>query len=118
MDNKLKYYIISVLRKASYKWGARNKVKSAARVERGKYSCNICKQIVGAKEIRMDHTDPVVSPVLGWQGFDIYIERMFIDEPGWQAICIPCDRDKQTVERQIRKENGHTNKRTSKKIKS
>lgn len=105
MDTKLKQFIITVLRRASYKWKPRNVVYAAARVARGMYKCNLCANTFSRKEVVMDHKNPVVSPQHGFQGFDIYIERMFVDESGWQCICKTCHDSKTDEERVIRQVN-------------
>ena len=46
-------------------------------------------------DVKMDHIDPAV-PLDGWQGFDIFIERMFCDEDGFQSLCGP-DHDIKTA---------------------
>lgn len=100
----LKSYIIATLRRATYRFPARYNVMNKARISRGKYQCNICKNILSRKEIRMDHIEPVVNPLIGFTTWDDYITRMFVPESGWQALCLKCDKEKQTIERAIRKE--------------
>lgn len=101
MDQKLKNFAISLLRKGTFKWKPRSNVKKAARRKQDKnpatgrlcwYSeCAICHDLFLEKEIVMDHVLPVVCPKLGWQGFDVYIERMYpLEESGFQAICESC----------------------------
>ena len=52
------------------------------------------------KNIVADHIDPVVDPHVGFQGWDVYINRMFI-EIGWQAICYSCHSKKTKKENAI-----------------
>jgi len=110
MKQHLKTFIISVLRRATFKWKSRTAAYNAAKIQTGafktgraKYSwqCAKCEQLFKSKEICMDHVDPVV-PIAGWQSgedFDLveYVERMFPDKEGWQCLCGPCH-DKKTEE--------------------
>jgi hypothetical protein len=54
----LKAFLVSQLRRASYKWPERTKVLQAARIERGLYKCATCLQIFD------DRLLPVSSPPL------------------------------------------------------
>lgn len=116
MDSKLKYFAINLLRRGTYKWKPRTAVKNAAKVSYGKYKCNLCKEIFQAKDTVLDHIHPVVDPILGWQGFDVYIERMYCDESGFQLLCNPCH-DKKTQSEQVVRQVVKSNERTAKKIK-
>ena len=103
MDSKLKQFIINTLRRASYRWPPRFNTMNKARVERGKYRCNLCQNIHRRKDVSLDHINPVVNPVKGFEGFDIYIERMFVGEAGWQVLCKECHNGKTNQERVLRK---------------
>lgn len=109
MQKSLKNFVIRVLRRESLKWPARNKVYKAARVARGQYKCAICGCISRAKDTFMDHVDPVVSVTDGWQGFDVFIERLFVPEEGWQAVCKTCHDAKSKEENTIRREEDPSN---------
>ena len=95
------------------------------------YSCAACKKQMGAtawrvyksgkkkgkprkiKNIVADHIEPVVDPHVGFQGWDVYIKRMFI-EIGWQAICLGCHKIKSAEESAIaakRRKNESANKK-------
>jgi hypothetical protein len=99
--------ITSALRKANSYWKPKQQCIKDARVARGQYMCSSCHSIVPTsvygvyksgkkkgkprkiKNIVADHIEPVVDPHVGFQGWDVYIKRMFI-ETGWQAICRSC----------------------------
>jgi 5-methylcytosine-specific restriction endonuclease McrA len=98
----LKTWLIPKLRRLSYMWPNRNIAKSLARVERGKYRCNICNNIFGPKEIVMDHIMPVV-PVEGFQDLGNFVESLFCEVDGYQAICSPCHSVKTFKENEQRK---------------
>lgn len=133
MDSKLKSFAISLLRRGTFRWKPRNEVRKAAKIEYGKYICQICLKITRAKDLIIDHRLPVVDPEVGWQGFDVYIERMFCPAENLQAICKPCHLVKTASEAVIRKEakdklkalnplvtkkKALTNKKKSRKVKS
>jgi len=105
-----KSFVIMVLRRGSYKWPPRNEVLKSARVDRGMYQCNVCKTVVGRKDISLDHITPVVS-LSGFTTWDEYIDRMYCDASGFQAICTVCHDKKTAMERELRKE-----KRLEKKL--
>lgn len=88
----LKTFIVGVLRRATFKWPARTEALQAARVSRGNYKCNICKDDgFGPKDIVLDHIQPAVDPKHGWTTYDDFIQRLFCDAEGFQVICSGCD---------------------------
>ncbi len=97
-DIKFRYWLISTLRRASYRWEPRYRTLVEARVARGQYKCNICDQIVGRKDINIDHIIPVVGPE-GYVDWNTYIKRMFCDRSGFQAICTKCHDIKTATEK-------------------
>lgn len=98
-----KSFVISTLRKASFRWPPRYRVMVKARRDRGKYECAICHSIVGNRDIQMDHKEPVLLVDKGFTTFDEYIERLFCDEDGYQAICRTCHDIKTKEENELRK---------------
>lgn len=81
------------------KWGPIQQVRKKARVKRGFYLCNQCKQEVPAtlpgdkrriKNAIVDHIHPVVDPVVGFTSWDSVIERMFCEEDNLQLLCKEC----------------------------
>ena len=70
-DSRFRAWIISNLRRMSFKWPQKNAVKKAAKVKVGEfktgrdkfgYQCNICKEIFKAKDTVVDHILPVINP--------------------------------------------------------
>ncbi len=49
----------------------------------------------------VDHIVPVVDPEVGFTNWDEYVERMFIEEDGYQILCWSCHSDKTNEERKI-----------------
>ena len=114
MDSKQKQFIISALRRATFKWPARGAAKKAARVpipgkffKNGKqkhgYLCAICGQIFAEKDTRLDHKYPVkkVDADTSWEET---LERMIPYEDGWQVLCDPCHNEKTREENEKRKQ--------------
>lgn len=106
----LKAFLIAVLRRSTYKYPPRYNCMNNARVDRGKYKCKECQQIVGRKFIRIDHKIPVVDPELGFPlqtngepDWNTYIPRMFCDESNFQALCLECHAIKTKAEKQVKK---------------
>lgn len=109
-------FIKSILRKASMRWGPTNRVKAKARVERGRYRCAKCGEVVPAtavvelkngkvkrvKNIAVDHINPVV-PTSGFDSWDNVIDRLFCDECGLQLLCRECHDEKCKEETNERK---------------
>ncbi|MDM8548296.1 hypothetical protein QUF61_17530 [Candidatus Venteria ishoeyi] len=111
--------ITSALRKVSSYWKPKQKCLKKANVSRGMYRCEHCKQVVplkiwgvwksGKKEgkprkitnILADHINPVVDPAVGNISWDVYIERMFVEEDGYQALCHDCHSKKTKAENAI-----------------
>lgn len=81
-----KSWMISQLRKASYRYPARNEALKRARVDRNQYKCAHCGNIFGRKDVQIDHIVPVVK-LQGFTGWDDYITRMFCPVEGYQVLC-------------------------------
>jgi 5-methylcytosine-specific restriction endonuclease McrA len=112
----LKNFIIASLRKSTYRYPPRYNCMNAARTERGKYKCALCSLVVGRKEIKVDHIEPVVGPE-GFIDWNAYVLRMFPDEKGFQALCYTCHKAKTKLENHTRKLN-RLSKLKKKKIKN
>ena len=102
-EARFKGFIVSALRRASGRWGPKFACKKKARIARNAYICAQCSGIVGNSQIKIDHIEPVVDPTRGFQGYDTFISRLFVELEGYQAICIPCHNTKTQVEREQRK---------------
>lgn len=107
-------FIKSALRAASRKWPQKHEALKKACVGKrlnkatGKdvfhYKCAACSNLFKAVDVQVDHIDPVVSVENGFEGWGIYIERMFCEADGYQVLCKTCHSVKTANERKARKE--------------
>lgn len=104
IDSKRKSFIVSTLRRSSYRWYGRYEAMKRARIERGLYRCNVCKGAFKNKEINLDHILPVV-PLTGFDTWEGYLDRLFCEPEGMQVLCKTCHDIKCSLEREERKKN-------------
>lgn len=104
MDQRKKSHAIAALRRSTYKWRGRWMAEKRSHVGRGEYLCESCGLIDKKKEMQMDHIVPVVDPSAGWQGFDSFVDRVLVEETGWQRLCKACHSIKTKEENLVRKE--------------
>ena len=102
----------------SYDMELRRVRDNPARIRRGFYKCECCKQEVPAtkkvtlkngkeKKVRnivADHREPIVDPSVGFVDWNTWIERCFIELNGYDALCYDCHTIKSNKEKQIAKE--------------
>ena len=103
-EARFKGFVVSALRRASSRWAPKYTCKKNARTGRNQYVCASCKAVVGNKDIKIDHIEPVVDPALGFQGYDQFVKRLFVELDGYQAICVPCHQLKTNQEKELRNE--------------
>lgn len=101
----LQQFVISGLRRLSYKTPMRAAALTAARVERGKYKCAICQEIYTKRRICVDHIEPVLDTNLGFTTWDSYIERLFCTPQKLQILCKSCHNAKSKAENKDRRKN-------------
>jgi len=115
----VKAFVIASLRRASYRWPARNEALNRARVSRGIYKCEQCGKHFKKKEIQLDHIEPVV-PVTGYTNLDDYAHRLLCNADGYSVLCI-ADHEVKTLHenlaRKIIKGEKPKKKRSAKKRK-
>lgn len=101
-------FIKGALRNASRKWGPISDSLREARVGRGEYLCNSCKEVVPAttkdgrrrvKNVHVDHILPVIDPNEGFTTWDSVIERLFVEKEGLQVLCSACHKIKSDEEK-------------------
>lgn len=113
-DNpKLKSFLVNALRRASYRWPGRHSAQKKAHVGRNQYVCAMCGPNIfyTRKEVQLDHITPVVDPQKGWEDLDVFAERMFVDEDGFQVICSRHHEEKTAAEGVVRKKTRATKKK-------
>jgi hypothetical protein len=101
--SKKRSFIVSALRRASCRWRPKNDVKKNARVGRNQYKCAMCSVIVGNKDAKVDHIAPCV-PVTGWDDYDGFIQRLFVEVDGLRVLCVECHDKVTTEQKQVRKQ--------------
>ncbi len=102
VSNNVKSFVIRALRRSSLRWYARNACMKRAKKARNQYECAHCHNIFGRKDVHLDHKEPVIDPLKGFESFDIYIERLFVPETGYQLLCKPCHEVKTQWENAVR----------------
>lgn len=113
---RFKSFIISALRTATRRWPPKFKAMKEACIGRKTnkatnklayhYKCAHCKKLYVAKDIQVDHILPVVDTVNGFQGWDVFVNRMFCEKENLQVLCKPCHSIKTQMEKEERKKNG------------
>lgn len=102
------------LRRASRFWKPISDTIKNARVRKGIYLCNGCKQEVTAsivvdgkrvKNVFCDHINPVVDPETGFSGWDSFVNNLYCELDNLQLLCKSCHDHKSKTERSIRSNN-------------
>jgi len=124
MDSKTKGKIINAVRKVTYTYSPRNKVRNRQKVAPASFRCELCEYVIytGTKDldvsgldefenkkigkVYIDHIDPCI-PIEGFgkKGWDwnIYLNRLFCKEEGLQLLCKECHDQKTKEENNQRK---------------
>jgi len=129
MDKKFKGKIINAIRKLSFTYPPRNKVRKRQQIGPATFECEHCGVWIyeGSRDIdtqleildleppvglikgkvNMDHKESVV-PLTGFSrgswDWDEFINRMFCEETGFQALCSSCHELKTGDEDEKRKQ--------------
>lgn len=111
-EARYRAHIINALRSASTRWAPKHDCINSAFVRQGPnpatgrmcklHRCTKCRRLFPKNQMRADHVEPVVDPARGFTTWDDYIARMFVEQDGYQAICIVCHKGKTDTERKIR----------------
>lgn len=112
---RMRSFISSALRAATRRWGPKHealkkacvgkKLNAATGKEIYHYKCAGCGKLFKGADVAVDHINPVVDPDKGFQGWDIYITRMFCEVAGFQVLCNECHSIKTQNEKEIRYES-------------
>ena len=102
VDQQTFRYIIAALRRI-WRWSRERRLAlDKAKVD-GKYKCASCKSLFERKDVAVDHIKPVINPAKGWQGFSVYIKRLWCPMKNLQVICKPDHKVKSVGENKLRK---------------
>jgi hypothetical protein len=116
-EGRLRSFITSTLRGGFRKYPPKYETLKAASV--GKkvnaktnrmaehFTCNMCKGEFPAKEVNVDHVEPVVCPFTGFVDWNTFISRLFCEGGNLQVLCSPCH-DIKTAEERVER---HGNKK-------
>lgn len=103
-------FIKSLLRKGTMRWGPVNQTKKAAWVERGKYLCAGCNQVVPLtvdkkKNVFVDHKSSATDSVEGFTSWDDFIEGLFCEVDNLQVLCKNCHDIKSKEESELKRKH-------------
>lgn len=104
LENKIKQKMISHARRV-WSWSPERKTALALAEYHKSYQCAGCLNYFPRKEVQVDHLEECVCPKKGWQGFDIYLERLFCGVDGLQVLCKKkCHKEKTTSANSLRRQ--------------
>ena len=66
------------------------------------YLCADCGGFFIARDVQVDHIEPVVSPEDGFKDWWTYINRLYCEAENLQVLCKPCHKVKTNLERKER----------------
>lgn len=117
-DAKFRSWIVALLRRGSLRYPPRNECLREAKTEKktnektGRlaqhYKCAGCNKDFPAKDVCIDHIQPVVEPLKGFTTWDNYIERMFCSKENLQCLCKNCHDIKTQKEKDDKKNYRHS----------
>lgn len=107
-------FIKSALRSASQRWPPRysalNEACTGQKVnpKSGRlakhYVCACCNTPFPAKDVQVDHINPIIDPVVGFETWDVLISNLFCEKGNLQVLCKPCHLNKTNAEKALKKE--------------
>jgi 5-methylcytosine-specific restriction endonuclease McrA len=112
-DGRLKSFITSGIRSMFRRWP--NKFMVLNEAKRGKhlnertgriaehYICAMCNSLSPAKEVQVDHINPVVDPEIGFVDWNTFIDRLLCPKENLQVLCLACHLVKTRLEKEKRK---------------
>jgi 5-methylcytosine-specific restriction endonuclease McrA len=112
-DGRKKGFITSLIRAGFRRWPPKyeclNAAKTGKKVNKATgrmaehYKCNACKKHFVAKDVQVDHVDPVVCPKKGFVDWNTFIDRLLCTIDNLQVLCTGCHKKKTEKERKERK---------------
>lgn len=107
-EGRRRAFITNALRAATRKWPPKYLTLNEAKTEKKKnvrtgrlaqhYLCNVCTGEFPAKEVQVDHIQPVVDPKTGFINWDTFIDRLFCEKENLQVLCTTCHKLKTSEE--------------------
>lgn len=107
-EGRFTSFVTSVLRGGSRRWEPKWTTLDKARTEKKKnvktgrlaqhYRCNICQEEFTAKDMNIDHIEPIGTE----KTWDEFIDRLFCEEDNLQAVCLDCHKIKTQSERKTK----------------
>lgn len=97
----LKGLIISKLRRIFFFSPLRRSALLNAFVKKNRWRCAGCKKTTNKPKV--DHILPVIDTKMGWQGWDVFITRLFCAVENLQVLCERCHNKKTKLETKERK---------------
>ena len=114
-EARFRAFIISALRAHMKRFPPKWKALKAAMVgkrinkrtgrQAEHYLCASCGDFFVARDVQVDHIDPVVSPEEGFQDWWTYFNRLYCEADNLQVLCKQCHKDKTNAERKERMKN-------------
>lgn len=112
-EARYRSFVTSTLRAGSRKWPPKYETLNAAKTEKkvnkatGRlaqhYLCAGCQDEYTQKDVQVDHIKPVIDPKKGFISWDVYIDRMFCEQPNLQVLCKVCHLEKTKQEKEVAK---------------
>ena len=107
-----KAFIVSVLRSGTQRYPPKYQTLNNAKTEKkinkksGRlaqhFECASCRGAFPAKDVNVDHIEPVVDPQTGFVSWDVYIERLYCEKENFQILCRDCHSEKSKKEKKLR----------------
>lgn len=83
------------------KWDALRRVKVAS----NQYKCEKCQAVFKLREVQVDHKNPCVDPIKGWENTQVWVARLFCPSEDLQVLCQDnCHPKKSKKENKVRRE--------------
>lgn len=77
-----------------------------AKVAPNQYKCEGCNKVFKLREVQVDHIDPVIDPVEGWQGLQSFATRLFCPSNRLRVLDQDsCHKSITLAQNKIRREN-------------
>jgi len=112
-EARFRAFIISALRaymkRFPPKWKALKDAAIGKRVNKRSgrlaehYLCAGCGEFFIARDVQVDHIEPVVDPATGFEDWWTYMNRLYCEADNLQVLCKPCHKVKTAEERKERK---------------